>query len=145
MTKSLYNLLNKSAKSWWYYKKLRDNGRTIEARSLERESIKSSIKTIRSAVLMSVGRGGWTVYCDSGSIVSGYGNCDSYIYGLKLMGVPIIDTRSISDDKISSVVLKAPLPSYTKGQIDPPPYGPFDYCPIEYYVKYYTTNGATLV
>lgn len=43
-------LLRYDAKSWWYFKTLREQGRIDEARKLERQSILSNIRFIRENI-----------------------------------------------------------------------------------------------
>ena len=141
--KTLYSILDKDARAWWWYKELRRKGKVSEARKKERESIKSTIKSLRECLeakgYLSIGRGGFTLYCGN-SRVQGYG--DTYFKAAMIAGIPVLDTRTISDENITKAV-NLPLAAINRTP-DEAPYGSFDYAPIAYVFSQYCALGATL-
>jgi len=143
----IYKKLNHHAKTWWYHMELRENGKHIEARTKERFSIKSSLATIRRAVLMTIGHGGWTVHYEdantrvSGCRLEGYGEGEPYASILKGLGVPVVDMRQIPHEKLIDLVISGP--SFITGVTpDAPPYNGFSHCPLDHYVGLYVDAGA---
>ena len=151
--KTLYALLNKDAKSWWYHAQLRDRGQVEEARRRERESIRSTINSLRKCLAapggyMSVGRGGWTLHYGRGSSVQGYGRMDALdVQAAKLVGVPIINSLTIDDNTIYDVI-SLPMVAVDGNPDDPwdgdKPYGSMSYAPLEYVAAKYRELGAEL-
>ncbi len=96
---TIYALLNKEAKSWWYFKRLREWGRTAEAREKERESIRNCIKNVRTAAISD----GYLAITEDGSrfiltisnqqVLSGYGDVPHYQRLCEHYGVPVFDLR----------------------------------------------------
>ena len=155
---SIYSILNKEAKLWHYHQSLREQNRFTEARALERTSIKSSIKTIRSATILHIARGGFSVYLKpelsldgtvrSTSKVSGYGNGGVYYKSLlrSRPEVPIVDTNTIPDNLISRFAISGPM--IPTGKPDAPNsngrWGGFSFCPIYVYLAIAESMGATV-
>ncbi len=141
---SAYTLINTDCKAWWYHKDLRERNQHVEARKRERVSIKSTVRTFReaqkySAAYMSVGRGGMTFNYSPNARISG-GNIPFYITMCHKFNIPVIDTRTIPDDKIVQTI-KIPLISNTP---DNPPYSWISYAPMEYVLARYRELGATI-
>lgn len=141
----IYQLLNRDAKAWWYNKELRKRGEVKEARKRERESILSHVEILRNAYFATVGRGGWTIrYNHPGYLSSelkGYGDVtENIIQCAILLGIPVCDSTTISDDDIYDVV-RFPMPA-PEDQCDKPPYGSFSRAPITHVFKLYKNLGA---
>jgi hypothetical protein len=71
----IYKLLNDEAKAWWYFKKLREDGRIDEARELERKHIQSLVQHLKQAEFIRVPEAGrWVLQLGPYHTVSGYGD-----------------------------------------------------------------------
>lgn len=141
---TLYALLNDEAKRWWYYRQLREQGNVAEARRKERESIRSTIKTIREAqkypaAYMSWGAYGMTFHYSRNSRLSG-GDPKFYAEICRRFGIPVIDTRSIPVERITETI-SIPMISDIP---DDPPYHGFSYAPLDYVIEKYRELGATI-
>ena len=151
--KSIYSIVNHEAKAWWYHKKLREQGQTQEARKRERESIRSTIRTIRAARLFSVGRGGFTVRLEpvrgknSVSYGSVTGHCAGRVYSELLARcrpeVPQYDTTEV-DNPLT--LLGIPLLARGDNQEDEPneagAYGSMSYAPLGVILACYEARGS---
>jgi hypothetical protein len=152
MKQSVYSLLDRDARGWWYHRQLRDQGKPEEARQLERRSIRDHVKTLRSAYYASVGRGGWSIHCHkvtsangltSQSTLEGYGDAsDGMIKACIVLGLPVVDTTTISDEAIYDTI-SIPLVAIDR-PCDPEPYHGMSYAPLEYVISAYRKLGATV-
>lgn len=145
MTNSIYSLLNKEAKNWWWFAELRKQGKHTEARVKERESIRRHITTIRQALLdggyFNVGRGGWSVHSYN-TTLSGYGDVSAPIIQAAIrMGLKGIDSTTIPEDLIVKVI---GLPLIGIRIVDKPPYCALDRASFEYVAGKYKELGATI-
>lgn len=152
---SLYSLLNADTKAWWYHKKLRDQGNHTEARSRERQSILSSVETVRNAYFFSVGPYGHSIYSRTmrkyggtcSSTLQGYGGVkDATIQACIRMGVPGVDITRLQD-KHGYVrdVLGCPIVSDTKDEPrEDGTYGSCSYAPREAIIEYWRSRGADI-
>lgn len=102
---TVYTLLNRNVKAWWYHAQLRKQGNPTEARKRERASLRSSVSSLRNCLknggsLILTPRGGYDWNLEVGiehenttptstvtSHVLGYG--DYMIDVAKLLGIPI--------------------------------------------------------
>lgn len=139
----LYAELNKEAKAWWYHKKLREMGQHEEARKRERESIKFTLRTIRSGKLIIVSRAGSiSILMSDNETVTAY---DTEFY-LRVMPrcVPVVDLRGETPEDIVRAYILAvagPMPSTESREIKEE-YGPFDYAPMHIYLALAESLGA---
>ena len=46
---TVYSILNKQAKNWWYHVELREKGEVVEARQRERQTIRQQIDSLKEA------------------------------------------------------------------------------------------------
>ena len=143
---SVYGLLDRDARNWWYHAKLRAEGQADEARRRERQSIRENARTLREARdnggFVHVGRGGWGIHYRDGCTLSGYGGMDALIVQAALqVGILVVDTTTIPDDTIWESV-RLPIPSLN--QDDGPPYGCLSYAPVSVWVEMYRELGATV-
>lgn len=137
----LYRLLNQDAKAWWHHKDLRKAGRHEEARKKERESIRSTVQSLRSAQYLGIGRGGWNLHCGP-MTVSHYGGIEQATCQACLrLGIPIVDTTSVPDEIVWELVK---LPMVARGEPDPEPWGSMSYAPLSYYAHKARGLGATI-
>lgn len=151
----VYSALNAKAKAWWHHQDLRRAGKAKEARERERESIRNSLRTLRQAVLFTVGEGGFTVHCAAQRTPNGVttsrlsGYCDGSEYSAPLRcvrpEVPQVNTRDM-EFAAKIPLSRAPLPATDRE--DPPKddgtYGGWSYTPIPVYLAIYEGMGATV-
>jgi len=146
---AIYALLDASARVWWYHRQLRENGQITEARRRELASIRDHARDLRQAQenggFLTVGRGGWTLHIARGHTLKGYGDVNDTIPQCALLlGLPIVDSTTISDEKITNT-LGLPFPQV--GAVpcsDAAGYGSFDPAPIEDVASLYRDLGATV-
>jgi hypothetical protein len=91
---------------------------------------------------LSYGRGGWTLHVGTLKSIQGYGGLEQPIPLLAiLLGVPVINTRTIPDEVIDQVI------AFPMARAGCQQYGPFtawDYAPLAYVARLYQALGATL-
>jgi hypothetical protein len=141
---TLYALLNRDAKAWWYHKQLRERGQTEEARKRERDSIKSDVDTLRKCIAdggyASIGRGGWGIHYHNGTL-SGYGGIDSpEMQACLMLGIPIVNTRD-ADISVAYLACKMPIIAVGKAP-DAPPWHGMSYAPLDYVFGKLSEAGA---
>jgi hypothetical protein len=111
---SLYAILNLNAKTWWHFRDLRKSGKVSQARKLERQSIRSSVKHFRQGFVLSIGNYGMTLYCANKHGAESYtltgGNVDFYFEVCKRLSIPIVDSRDLDFDIVCK---KVSIPSPT--------------------------------
>ena len=95
---TIYKLLNDHTKKWWHYQNLRRQGKTTEARRLERNDIKSSVEDYRNAFLYTVGDYGSTLYIKRGSWLSSV-NVELTLEICYRLNIPVIDSRGATDQQ----------------------------------------------
>lgn len=142
---TLYALLNRHAKAWWYHAELRATGHRIEARKRERDSIRSDINLLRAVLAVpgghcGLGRGGASLYAKDRTL-SGGAN-DYYREVARLLGIPLIDSTTVPDKAIWETVS---FPMVAVGRApDPGPWHGFSYAPLDYVAGLYLALGATV-
>lgn len=105
MKTALLKTLRHKTQRWWYHAQLRECGQVSEARQRERESIRSSLETMRGALAdpngyISMGDYGSSIHYGNVT-VSGYGfNHQEEIMPLLALGVPMIDIRGDNGSKV---------------------------------------------
>jgi hypothetical protein len=94
----LYSLLNKDTKDWWYHAELRRLGQAQEARRLERQSIRSSVKSIRQALTaktsLTIYEHGWVLDLGPNATLSGHYVKRPFLEACKYCGIPIVNKQS---------------------------------------------------
>lgn len=126
MESSVYRILNNEAKNWWWHRDLRKQGKSKEARQLERKSILRSIETLRDVLnhggYLSLGGSQWSLNIfEHRSSIDSMSTCKyslSGYYGLnkscylesicKSLGIPVLDSRDLSYDN-QWVYIRGPL------------------------------------
>lgn len=111
----LYRMVNQKVKRWWYYVELRKRMQHMEARTRERRSIRDMIRRLRLSELHGgfvwLGRYGGTHFYAPNERIEGIDSSDVEI--LRYMGVPIVDTRTVSEDRVMDILhLPYPLPQH---------------------------------
>lgn len=131
----LYKELNKEAKAWWYYKKLRKMGENEQARKLERASILRSVQVIRDAKLIIIGNTGTvTVHLSDDEYLKTY-DPDFYLQVMPEC-VPVVDLRGNAAKEIARAYMFAvhgPMVSIERGE-EKEKYGALDYAPLHIYL-----------
>jgi hypothetical protein len=145
---TLYGILDADARNWWYHRDLRKAGKTGEARRRERESIRSSLRSLRQARenggWISVGRGGYTLHYSDCGKVQGYGGANApTVRAARHIGLPFVDTTTIPDDLIVST-MSLPMPKADPASCDPAPWGGMSFCPVRELVAVLKQLGATV-
>ncbi|KPJ96744.1 MAG: hypothetical protein AMS18_00360 [Gemmatimonas sp. SG8_17] len=110
---SIYGILDREAKAWWYHAQLRRQGNVVEARKRERQSIRRDVEQFRSALecggLLQIGKGGHVFYYHPHAHVSGYENADGHTAQCcRILGIPVLDVRPVVD-RNPGFVWRAPL------------------------------------
>lgn len=146
LMESLYGMLDRNARAWWYFRELRDVGKGDEARRLERKSIRGTVEMLREALanrgLLYCGRGGFTLEYSGNGRLSGY-DCDHMIAVCIRVGIPVVDTRGMNIYTVLNT-LRLPMAAFAPKAPDPAPYSSISYAPIEYVLTEYERRGASV-
>ena len=156
--RSIYALLNKHTKSWWYHKQLRERGEAVEARKRERQSILDTVRTLRAALASPggyahVGRGGWSVHYAGAGMTGSlqhYGGMEQPTIQCCLrLGLPIVNTLDCDID-VAYAACKLPMVA-VDGKADSPaaepgkkPWHGMNYAPRAYVFAEYVRIGALI-
>ena len=146
---SVYKILDDAARSWWYHRQLRSQGKNEEARTLERKSILNCVLTLRQCLenngFAIVGRGGTTVYYKKhGRLAICSSDVNRPIVQCCIrLGIPACDSTTIPDDLIVETI------GFPMASVDPDPepvngYGSMSFAPVEYVFRLYEKLGATV-
>ena len=111
---AVLRLLFQDARSWWYHRCLREQGRVAEARRRERRTVCRHVDALRQATMLHVGPGGWTLYRDRGRLQGHGGMEDLFVQAALAAGVPVIDPTEAADGTIRAL-LEGPSPSDEPG------------------------------
>ena len=113
-----YKVLNRKAKNWWHYKKLRKMGRIEEARKLERGSILSQVNQLKKTKI-----NGYYTICrianglkyfeKSSSCHAEVHKCKKYDALVISLGIPTIDTSNLSETEAVKLCTKIPMLKWT--------------------------------
>ena len=115
---TIYRIMNYEAKCWWAHRRLRDMGKSVEARRYERRSILSDLATVRSALYILVGHGRFVIVTGPYSNVSGYGGMEHpLVLACVLRGVPCVEYSKL--DRETTIIFPVPGPTFPNrtGQI----------------------------
>lgn len=111
VTPSLYSVLDKGARKWWYHEKLRKNGDPINARGRERQSIREHVRQLKKALanggFATISQSGGTysiTYSDNGSVSGGFWRLVASAY---LAGLPVMDWRDVQS---GLAIMQLPMP-----------------------------------
>ena len=148
--REVYVALVEDARAWWYHKQLRKQGNTAEARKRERESFRNNVEqlteTIENGGFLTRGRGGDTLHISPNHRCEGLhpGN----VRAIYAAGIPVVDTRTISGDKIVSWAFRGPMPGFKTDRFvpaaDDAPYRSLDTVAFVDWCKLAHAQGATL-
>ncbi len=145
---TVYAILNQQARRWWYHASLREQGRSQEARLRERQYIRETARslreTLRNGGYLSIGRGGTTLRCSDAHRVECQWYDAAYHALARRLHIPIVDTRSVPDDRIVKVAVSWPMACVDARNADTPPYGPFSHAPLSCMLPRWASVGATL-
>lgn len=136
MKTTLLRSIRAETKAWWYHRQLREQGQITEALKREHESMRRELETIRTALLATIGRGGSTIYLSNGSRIT----ASWPIPVIDHLACPIVDLRTIPDDKIVQFAVRGPMvdPTRTKDEGT----GAFDWVTTKTYIRLAHTAGA---
>lgn len=137
---SLYSILNRNVKNWWYFVDLRKANKIKEARSLERKSILENIERIRKIKkiggYLKLGKASWSIYYNGGGLLSGYYNKGNHCYYEEIFekfNLLIIDSRNIQESKIVEYAISSPMLKLNIKESQG--FGSFDYVTLKDYIK----------
>lgn len=145
---SIYRSIRHEARSWWYHERLRDQGRTAEARRQEHRTARGAVRRIRQALdnggFAKSGRGGHSLHYGRGHQIQGLGPPEQpgELRAAILAGVPYIDTRAIPDLRIGWAAL---IPMADPGRADPAPWGSLSLAPLPVVARLYQALGARIL
>jgi len=146
MPKTLFGLLSMEAKPSF------TNKNDPEYLKIKHFNMRTYVRVLRNCLnnkgWAKSGRGGWSIHDTKGSSMSGYhwqktGNKvqdTPLLQAVLRLGIPLISTHSIPDEKIYEVV-NFPMIGF---ECDDPPYHAFSYAPLEYVAKLYQDLGAII-
>jgi hypothetical protein len=109
ITLGVLRLLLEDARGWWYHRKLREQGDIAEARRRERRSVRRHAEDLKQAVVLHVGRGGWSLYRNQGRLEGHGGIADLLVQAAIRAGVPVVDSSAVPLEKLGPL-LGGPLP-----------------------------------
>jgi hypothetical protein len=89
---------------------------------------------------LSLGRGGFVVYFEHGSRLSGY-DCDHIKACCIEAGLPVIDSRMVDFDEVVRLSVKGPMVA-VGGNADPPPWHALSFAPLHVVANAYRKAGA---
>lgn len=140
-------VLRTEARDWWAHKRLREQGHEQQAAQRERESIRSIVKILREAEMLTIDRSGNHYICEN-SRVSHYKRLDDPEIQLAIrLGIPTIDTTTISDANIVRFAVSEPMfcgeAMARKERAGEFPRA-FQYISLREYAKIAKSYGATL-
>ena len=146
MRATLYKLLNKDAKAWWYHKQLREHGDYIEARKHERASIRRHVRDLAQAKLCPgayalVGYGGCSLYPHEDKSISGISERSGFWLAIITFGIQTLDVRPVID--AGKWTIKTPMIAVGKTP-DLAPYHALSYAPRDYVFADYAARGAII-
>lgn len=136
MKTKLLRSIRTEAREWWYHRQLRSQNETAEAIKREHESMRSDLKTIRTALLATIGRGGSTIYLSNGSRIT----ASWPIPLIQHLACPVVDLRPIPFDRLVHFSIRAPMVDPTRTEDEGT--GAFDWVTTTTYVRLARIAGA---
>jgi len=105
----------------------------------------TSVDYLRYAFLVTVGRGGYTIYVDekkdTTSRIEGYVIEPEMMSEIDRLGIPYIDSTVI-DYGITTIAICGPMPCGKPDQFDPSPWGSISYTSVDGLASLYAAFGA---
>jgi hypothetical protein len=92
---------------------------------------------------LGIGRGGFTLYYDYGSTLSGY-DVEPIKAACAAAGLPIIDSRMIDFNTAMELAVRGPMIAVGEPP-SPPPWHSFAYAPLTYVAGLYRAAGAEVI
>jgi hypothetical protein len=92
---------------------------------------------------LGIGRGGYTLYYDRGSTLSGY-DVEPMKAACVAAGLPIIDSRMIDFNTAMDLAVKGPMIAVSEAP-SPQPWHSLTYAPLTYVAGLYRTAGAEVI
>lgn len=132
MKTTLLKSLRLEARNWWY-----QPNDVVQRRRQHHRSLRDDLRTIRTAKLATIGRGGSTVYLNNQSRLTAHWEMPI----LQHLACPVVDLRTIPDDKIVRFAVSGPMVKVDLTEDEGT--GAFDYVTIETYVSLAKELGAT--
>lgn len=143
---TLYSILDRDTRAWWYHQKLRAMGQADEARQRERQSIKRWAaqfrETMRNRGYLSIGRGGNTLHVSAHTTVSGFSW--AIAEAAKEIGVIVIDTTIIPLPAVAKLAISGPMAAIAPEQPDPEPWNSLSRIPLDRWLANYHAAGALI-
>ena len=148
-TESIYKILDDSARSWWYHRQLREQGKHQEARRCERRAILDKVRVLRECLENSGyamnSRHGWRIhYKEWANLSHCYPGLDQPMMRCCLkLGIPVCDTTTVPESNVIDII-RLPMASPNP---DPEPesgYGSMSFAPVSYVFGLYQKLGATI-
>lgn len=107
---TVYSILDRRARSWWYHVQMRSWGLPKQARAKERLSIRRDIRVLREALnaggYIVIGEAGTTVSITPRASMQDHYDADGWATIGRLVGLPVFDLRTIPDGW--RYIIKAP-------------------------------------
>lgn len=106
----------------------------------------TTIENLRYAFLVTIGRGGHTVYCDEEkdctSIIQGYGLTSAELAEIERLGIPFVDTTTVPDDRIVRASFGFPMWPGKPERYDAAPWDGLSEAPIQVCAAMWAAIGA---
>lgn len=136
MKTTLLRSIRTEAREWWYHRQLRSQNETAEALRREHESMRSDLKTIRTARLATIGRGGSTIYLPNGTRIT----ASWPIPVIQHLACPVIDMREMETSRLLDFSIRGPMVDVDRTEDEGT--GPYDWVTTTTYVRLARTAGA---
>lgn len=142
---SVYALLDRSARRWWYFRRLREHGQHAEARAKERESVRHDVAMIRKALR----DGGHCTIGATGSVSITAHNQSLSGAGISLAmacinaGLLTIDCQTADFAALARVSISGPMCAVGE-EPDAAPYHALSYAPRDVWLAGYATAGCRI-
>ena len=88
---------------------------------------------------LSIGRGGFTLYCAHGARLSGY-DCEQVKACCIAAGLPVIDSLLVAFEDVVRLAVRGPMA--VGEEASPPPYHALSYAPLSLLANAYRAAGA---
>lgn len=136
MKTTLLRSIRAETQAWWYHHELRQRGDIKEALRREHESMRSDLKTIRTARLATIGRGGSTIYLPNGTRIT----ASWPIPVIQHLACPVIDMRDMETSRLLDFSIRGPMVDVDRTEDEGT--GPYDWVTLETYIRLARTAGA---
>lgn len=97
---TVYGLLDKESREWWYYRSLRERGGSVWARRLEREDILRKVLRLRGAKanggFMLIGNSMWWLYISDNERLECRQLSAAMPAACRRVGIPVVDVCGLN-------------------------------------------------